>query len=162
MTAAKLKVKMSSENRGAWMIATGFFAGYWPMGPGTLGTLVAIPLVWLAGGLPTVVQILFAAALFAVGVWASTRAVKILRKDDAPQIVIDEVVGFWVTMIGVPFNLYWGVCGFLLFRLFDIFKPFPISYLDEKVKGGWGVMLDDLAAGIFANLVMHLMMRASL
>jgi phosphatidylglycerophosphatase A len=107
-------------------------------------------------------QIVFAGALFGMGVWASDRAIHILKREDAPQIVVDEVVGYFVTMVSIPFNFYWAVCGFCLFRLFDIFKPFPISFLDRKIKGGWGVMLDDLAAGLFANVVMHLMMRASL
>ncbi len=150
------------EKRAAMTIATGVFAGYWPLGPGTLGTAVALPFIWLVAGQSIAVQIAFAGALLAVGVWASSRAVGFLNREDAPQIVVDEVVGYLVTMIGIPFSVYWVVCGFLLFRFFDIFKPFPISVLDEKVKGGWGVMLDDLAAGIFANLVMHLMMRASL
>ncbi len=150
------------EKRGAIAIATGGYVGYWPVGPGTLGTLIALPLIWLAGSWPLFLQIAFAAALFAMGVWASAKAIKILKKDDAPQIVVDEVAGFFVAMIGVPVTGYWLVCGFCLFRLFDIFKPFPISYLDEKVKGGWGVMLDDLAAGLLAGLVMQLMMRASL
>lgn len=143
-------------------IATGAYAGYWPVGPGTMGTLLALPLIWLAGYFPLFLQIAFAAALFGVGVWASARAVKILKKDDAPQIVVDEIAGFLVAMIGVPVTPYWVICGFCLFRLFDIFKPFPISVLDEKVGGGWGVMLDDLAAGLLAGLVMQLMMRASL
>lgn len=143
-------------------VATGVFAGYWPLGPGTLGTVMALPFIWFVTAWPAGLQIVFAGALLGVGVWASSRAIQILKREDAPQIVVDEVVGYLVAMIGIPFTFYWVVCGFLLFRFFDIFKPFPISLIDEKVKGGWGVMLDDLAAGIFANLVMHLMMRASL
>lgn len=150
------------EKRGAMAIATGGFAGYWPLGPGTLGTCVALPLIWLVGGWPVLLQIAFAGALFAVGVWASDRALKVLKKDDAPQIVVDEVAGFLVAMVAVPVTPYWLVCGFCLFRLLDIFKPYPISWLDENIKGGWGVMVDDLAAGVFANVVLHLMMRASL
>ncbi|MBY0370644.1 phosphatidylglycerophosphatase A [bacterium] len=150
------------EKRGALVIATGVFAGYWPFGPGTLGTILALPIAWLLGGTSFWLQIAFAGALFAVGVWASERAIKALKRDDAPQIVIDEVVGYLVAVIAVPFTVYWLAWGFCLFRFFDIFKPFPISWLDENVKGGWGVMLDDVAAGLFANLVMHLMMRASL
>ena len=150
------------EKRASMAIATGVFAGYWPLGPGTLGTAVALPFIWLAASWPILAQIVFAGALLGMGVWASDRAIHILKRDDAPQIVVDEVVGYFVTMVSIPFTFYWAVCGFCLFRLFDIFKPFPISFLDRKIKGGWGVMLDDLAAGLFANVVMHLMMRASL
>ncbi len=150
------------EERAALTAATAGFVGYWPLGPGTAGTLVALPLLWAMAVSPVLFQIAFAGALFAVGVWSAERAKKPLKRHDAPQIVIDEVVGFFVTMIAVPFSLYWLVCGFCLFRLLDIFKPFPISWIDKHVKGGWGVMLDDLLAGIFANGVMHLMMRAAL
>jgi phosphatidylglycerophosphatase A len=150
------------ERRTAMIIATGAFTGFSPLGPGTFGTIVAIPLVWLACAAGLFFHLVLAVGLFAIGVWASNRAIKVLGKEDAPQIVVDEVVGFLITMIGMPFTWYWLGCGFLLFRFFDIYKPFPISYMDEKIGGGWGVMLDDLAAGIFANLVMHLMVRASL
>ncbi len=143
-------------------IATGCFVGFSPLGPGTFGTLIAIPLVWLGAQAGLFFQIALASAFFILGLWASERALKVLGKEDAPQIVADEVAGFLVAMVGIPFTWYWLGCGFLLFRFFDIYKPFPISYLDEKVRGGWGVMLDDLAAGFFANLVMHLMVRASL
>lgn len=144
------------------VLATGIFAGYWPLGPGTFGTVLALPLIFLVGNASLWLQIAFAGALLAVGVWASERAVHVLKRDDAPQIVIDEVVGYLVAMLAIPFSAYWLVWGFVLFRFFDIFKPFPISWLDRNIKGGWGVMADDLAAGLFANLVMHLMLRASL
>jgi phosphatidylglycerophosphatase A len=150
------------EKKGALAIATGGYLGFWPIGPGTVGTCVALPFIWLCGSWPILFQIAFAGILVAVGVWSSNRALKTLKKDDAPQIVVDEVAGYFVAMIGLPVTLYWVICGFCLFRILDIFKPFPISWIDEKVKGGWGVMLDDLAAGIFANVVMHLMMRAAL
>ncbi len=149
-------------DHGGLAIATGAYVGYWPLGPGTLGTLWALPLIWWMGGWAVGFQIVFAIALFGVGIWASKHALRVFKKRDAQQIIVDEVVGYTVAMIAVPVTPYWLICGFCLFRLFDIFKPFPISYLDEKVRGAWGVMLDDLAAGILANLVMHLMMRASL
>lgn len=150
------------ERKAAMCIATGFFVGFAPFGPGTFGTALAIPLVWLGALGGVFFQLLLAGGFFVLGVWASQRALKVLGKEDAPQIVADEIAGFLVAMVGIPFTWYWLGCGFLLFRFFDIYKPFPISYLDENVGGGWGVMLDDLAAGLFANLVMHLMVRASL
>jgi phosphatidylglycerophosphatase A len=150
------------ERRAAMCIATGLCVGFSPVGPGTFGTLLAVPFIWLGAQWGVFSQIMIAGAFFALGLWAAERALKVLGKEDAPQIVVDEIAGFLVAMVGIPFTWYWLGCGFLLFRFFDIYKPFPISTLDEKVGGGRGVMLDDLAAGLFANLVMHLMVRASL
>ncbi len=100
-------------------------------------------------------------ALGAVGVWASEQAGTIFRNADSSRITIDEIVGFMVTMIGVPVTMYWIVWGFLLFRFFDIIKFPPANLFDERMKNGWGVMLDDVTAGIYSNILLHLMIRAS-
>ena len=92
--------------------------------------------------------------LFAIGV--SAAAEKIYRLKDAAQIVVDEIAGLLVTFVGLPFNLQTAVAGFIIFRIFDILKPFPIRLVERKVSGGVGIVLDDVLAGIFANLILRL------
>jgi phosphatidylglycerophosphatase A len=101
-------------------------------------------------------------ALLVIGVWAAGQTCQILKKKDASQIVMDEIVGMLITMIGIPVTPYWLLVGFLLFRLLDIVKPSPAKYFDEKVTGGWGVMMDDVVAGIYGNIILHLMLRAKM
>ena len=135
----------------AHFIAFGFGSGLVKKAPGTIGTLVAIPLyaalVWLT---PPLVTGLVIVLLFAVGVWASAIAGKTLGVADHGGIVIDEIVAFMLVLLFTPKTMVWWIAAFLLFRLFDIFKPWPISLADQKIKGGFGVMFDDLLAAIFS------------
>lgn len=94
------------------------------------------------------------AGLIAVGVWVSGRTANALGEHDHGGIVIDEWAGFWLTMTLIPAEWPWLVAGFALFRLFDVIKPWPISWLDRRIHGGWGIMIDDLVAGFFAWLVL--------
>lgn len=142
-------------------VASGVFTGYFPVASGTVGTLLGVAIVWLWQGLPISLQVVMCLALGAVGVWASEQAGTIFRNADSSRITIDEIVGFMVTMIGVPVTMYWIVWGFLLFRFFDIIKFPPANLFDERMKNGWGVMLDDVTAGIYSNILLHLMIRAS-
>ena len=142
--------------------ATGFYFGYFPFISGTAGSLVALPLIWATASLPVVGQILLAGAMVWGGVKICDRVRSQFKKKDAPQIVVDEVVGFYIAMIAIPFTPFWVISGFILFRFFDIFKPFPISWVDENVKGGQGIMFDDVLAGLCSNLILHLMIRATL
>lgn len=138
------------------LLAYGFGAGLSPKAPGTMGTVVAIPiyvlLVWLG---PTVYFVFLAVALVA-GIFICGYTAKVLGVDDPKSVVWDEVVGYLITMIGVPLGAVWVVAGFLLFRLFDIWKPWPIRWLDRNVKGGLGIMVDDVAAAIPACLILNL------
>ena len=139
----------------ATVLATWFGLGKIPKAPGTYGTLGAIPLVWvfsLAGPIPYMLATLFF-TLFAIFV-AHIYEMGSGQHDDQ-EVVIDEVAGFLVTMTWVPFQWPYVVAGFLLFRLFDIWKPFPISYVDQKVGGGIGCVGDDLLAGIVANVILQ-------
>lgn len=141
----------------ALIIATFCYSGYIRRAPGTfaslLTTLLWVPPIFL-DVLP-VYRFLTALALFAVGVWASHRALAFFGKQTDPQaIVIDEVAGQTLALAICPANIIPIVCAFALFRFFDIFKPGPIGWLDEKVKGGLGIMLDDIAAGFAALLVL--------
>lgn len=129
-------------------LAYGFGAGLSPMAPGTLGTLVAIPIYLVLANLPSLVYAVALAALIAVGIWACGKVAAESDEDDPPAIVWDEVVGFLVAMAAAPVvSLAWIIMGFLLFRLFDIYKPWPVSWAEKRFKGGLGIVADDLIAG---------------
>lgn len=143
--------------RNPWCVAAmGFGAGALPKAPGTWGTLLAVPFYFLFGRLAIIEYALLMVVLFVVGVWICGKAGRELGVADHGAIVWDEMVGFWVTMMVAPSGWPWVVAGFVLFRLFDIWKPWPISWLDRRIGGGLGVMLDDLAAGIYAALCLGL------
>lgn len=146
----------------ALFTASGGGAGYFPFASGTVGSLVAAYFVWISRGISTGVLIGIAVALLVIGVWAAGQTCQILKKKDASQIVMDEIVGMLITMIGIPVTPYWLLIGFFLFRLLDIVKPSPAKYFDEKVPGGWGVMMDDVIAGIYGNIILQLMLRAKM
>jgi phosphatidylglycerophosphatase A len=131
-------------------LATGFGAGLAPRAPGTMGTLVAVPLYLLLRGLETPYYTAIVAVLFFAGVAICGRTARALKAHDHPAIVFDEVVGFLVAMTAAPPGWVWLAAGFALFRFFDIVKPPPIGMLDRRVQGGFGIMLDDLVAGMFA------------
>lgn len=136
--------------RPAQLLAFGFGAGLAPKAPGTAGSLVALPLYLLLAPLPAPAYLLLMAVLFLLGVWVTGRCERELGRHDHPGIVWDEIVGQLVTLFLAPVSGLWLLAGFGLFRLFDIWKPWPIRWLNARVSGGWGIMLDDLAAGIAA------------
>lgn len=135
----------------AHFIAFGFGAGLAKKAPGTWGTLVALPLfaVLHSVGMPAVTGAVIV-FLFMVGIWASSVAGKSLGVSDHGGIVIDEIVAFMLVLAFTPMTFWWVLCAFLLFRLFDITKPWPIGLADRKIKGGFGVMFDDLLAAVFS------------
>ncbi len=135
--------------------ALGFGSGCIPTAPGTFGTLAAVPLYWLVQHFSLPAFVLITVLMFVFGVWVCGRTSQDLGVHDHQSIVWDEVVGYFVTMINAPAGLLWMVLGFGLFRLFDIFKPWPIAVVDAQVKGGLGIMLDDVLAGIYAFLVLQ-------
>ncbi|MES9836084.1 MAG: phosphatidylglycerophosphatase A [Candidatus Thiodiazotropha sp.] len=139
------------------LLAFGFGSGLLPKAPGTYGTLVGVPLYLLMQPLPLLSYILLVALGFVAGLWLCQRAVEDLGVHDHSGIVWDEIVGYLAAMAFAPPGWIWIVIGFLLFRLFDIFKPWPIRWIDRRVKGGLGIMLDDLAAGIYSAGVISLL-----
>lgn len=145
---------------GVLAVATGGFAGFFPLAPGTVGSAVASLFLWGVPTIPLWAHVLLAVALLVAGAWACDKVNQILGVVDASPIVIDEIVGILITMIGIPLTGYWIVCGFVLFRFFDVVKLPPANVFDSRVKNGWGVMLDDVVAGIYANLLLRLMLRA--
>ncbi len=136
-------------------LSLGFGSGLFPVAPGTAGTLAAIPLYLLLARLDLSAYLAVTVLLFAVGVYLCELTSRELGGQDHPAIVWDEIVGYLITMIAAPPKIEWLVAGFLLFRLFDILKPWPIRVLDRRIKGGLGIMLDDVLAGIFAALILH-------
>ncbi len=143
-------------NRFAMLIATCGGAGLVPKMPGTAGSLIAVPLAWfimLAGGQPALAQATGLAVL--IGWWAADYHARKIGEDDPSTIVIDELVGQWLTLMVAPLEISFYILGFILFRLFDIFKPWPVSWADRKIKGGFGIMLDDILAAIYAAAVLY-------
>ncbi len=137
--------------------ASALFLGYCPVASGTVGTLGGV-LLYLIIQQSFWLQVALISGLFFAGVWLSTRAEKIFGEKDPSRIVIDEVLGFLVTMLGIPSSV-WPVLvmAFVLNRFFDIWKPFPLRKLEE-LPGGWGVMLDDVGAGVYSNLVLRVIL----
>ena len=135
----------------ALILGTWFGSGLMPFASGTFGTLAALPLVALSSFFPPLSSALFLMIMILVSIWASQVAHRLLKKGDPSEVVIDEVAGFLLTMLWIP--LSWGtlLAGFLLFRLFDIWKPWPANAA-ERLHGGLGIVLDDLVAGLYANL----------
>ncbi len=155
-------MKTSISTRTAWtnpihFIAFGFGSGTIPFAPGTFGTLMAIPFYLLIRDFHLVLysSVLIIATL--IGVWVCNVTEKQLGTHDYKGIVWDEVCGYWLTMLAAPHAWQWVVIGFFLFRLFDIWKPWPICWIDKYVQGGFGVMFDDILAGIYSLIVLQIL-----
>jgi len=138
------------------LFAFGFGSGLAPIAPGTAGTLAAIPIYLLIEGLSLPLYLGFILISFLFGVVICGRTGDALGEHDHGGIVWDEFVGFWITMIAAPSGWIWIALGFILFRIFDIWKPWPINWADQKVAGGLGGMLDDVIAGVYAALFLQI------
>ncbi len=136
-------------------LAFGLGSGAAPKAPGTFGTLAAVPLWYLMAQTSLPIYLALTLAAFVIGIWLCGRTSRDLGVHDHGGIVWDEFVGYWITMIAVPVDWIWALLGFILFRLFDIWKPWPIRPVDRRVHGGLGIMLDDVLAGVFAALVLQ-------
>jgi len=137
-------------------IATGFGAGYLPKAPGTWGSLLALPLHFFLSQLTPNHYALALGGIFFLGVITAGQAEKILDRKDPGVIVIDEVIGMLITLIGAPDNPLVWLAGFLIFRFFDIVKPYPIRLIDQRINGGMGIVLDDVLAGIYSCIVLQI------
>jgi phosphatidylglycerophosphatase A len=152
---SKVTLEMSKTPASIWrnpihFLAFGLGSGAAPKAPGTFGTLAAIPLWLLFADLPILSYIALIVVTSLVGIWLCGQTSKDLGVHDHGGIVWDEFVGLWITYIALPEGWLWVLFGFLLFRLFDIWKPWPIGWADSKVSGGLGIMLDDILAGFMA------------
>jgi len=152
------------KGRLARLIATGMATGYSPVAPGTAGSLLALGLLWLLHPVRPVFLVSGLGFLFPLGVWASGRVereeVQKGRKHDPPIVNVDEIMGMGLSAVflPVPASRMWLVGGFFLFRFFDIVKPFPINR-SQRLPAGWGIMMDDVIAGIYANVILQVLVR---
>jgi len=140
-------------------LSTGFYIGNIPFAPGTLGSLLGLP-VWLVlSKFAPVITLVFLVLFIPFAIWAAHVSSKQLNQKDPGCIVIDETAGMVVTLAGLPFH--WTTCllGFVVFRVLDIFKPFPIRWVDQNISGGTGIVLDDVVAGIIGNITLRLLIQ---
>ena len=149
---------MQFRDKAVMFLATGGFVGNLPVAPGTFGSLLGLPLCYAMAKISLSLAILGALVLIFAGIWIAQLAETITKQKDPGRIVIDEIAGMTVTLIGIPFHLTSVVIGFFIFRALDIIKPFPIRLLERRISGGAGVVLDDVAAGIYANILVRLIL----
>jgi len=140
-------------------LAFGFGSGKAPVAPGTFGTLVGIPAYLLLQPFATYIYVAVVAAMFGVGVWICHVTERDMGVHDHPGIVWDEIVGYLITMFLAPAGWAWMALGFVLFRLFDIWKPFPIRQIERRIQGGFGNMLDDALAAVCAWAALQAVVR---
>lgn len=138
-------------------MATGFGAGYAPAAPGTAGSLVGLVLVFLIHNRSLILYIAVALAVFAVGVYSADRVERATGEKDSRRIVIDEIAGMLVVGFLLPSAAGYLIGGFILFRVLDVIKPFPAGWIERNIVGGWGIMLDDTVAALYANLILQCM-----
>ena len=136
--------------------ATGCGSGYVPVAPGTAGTAAGVVLFFILSPLSLSLYLLTTVAFIFIAIWFAHQAAVLLQMKDPSPVVIDEIAGYLVTMASFPFTWQYVAAGFFLFRLFDIIKPFPAGWIDRNVAGGYGIVLDDVAAGIYANIVLQI------
>lgn len=146
---------MSFLDRIQEVIVTGFYFGKSPIVPGTCGTLWGIPLVFLLQKIAPIPGLIALLLFIIAGIFIIDIYEKKKGNHDASEIVLDEIAGYAVSMALLPGTIPYYLYAFILFRIFDMWKPFPISVLDQKVQGGVGVMADDLLAGVFANIILQ-------
>ncbi|BEU02352.1 phosphatidylglycerophosphatase A [Agarivorans sp. OAG1] len=153
----KALAKLSLRNP-LHLCALGLGSGLAPKAPGTFGTLAAIPLYLLLAPLPVWAYVAVLLVSFVFGVWCCQKASDAMGVHDHGAIVWDEFVGYWITMFMVPLSPLNVLLGFILFRFFDVLKPWPIKILDKKVHGGFGIMIDDVLAGVFAAISLQVVL----
>jgi phosphatidylglycerophosphatase A len=141
-------------------ISFGFGSGLLPKMPGTWGTVVAIPIYLFIASYPLWLYALITLLLICFAVYACDVTARDIGVHDHPGIVLDEIVGYLLTMIAIPAEWEWIVLGFIIFRVFDIWKPWPIRWIDRHVKGGFGIVVDDLLAGVYAWIVLQALLFA--
>jgi phosphatidylglycerophosphatase A len=131
--------------------SSGTYLGYIPFAPGTFGTLWGLPIFYFLSAQPLLNQILIIIASIGFAILVAGQAEKFLKRKDPSQVVIDEIVGYMVTVAGMPFSWTTAILGFFFFRIMDIIKPYPIRIIDQKMPGGWGIVLDDVLAGVYSH-----------
>ncbi|MBB5186497.1 phosphatidylglycerophosphatase A [Zhongshania antarctica] len=152
-----MKIPVSLLKNPVHLLSLGFGSGLAPKAPGTFGTIAALPFWYVLQFLPPAYYVVVLILAFMLGVYLCGATADALGVHDHGGIVWDEFVGLWIALFMVPMHLGWILLGFALFRLFDIWKPWPIRVLDAKVHGGFGIMIDDVLAGVYAYLTLQLL-----
>ncbi|MBI5492107.1 MAG: phosphatidylglycerophosphatase A [Deltaproteobacteria bacterium] len=139
-------------------LSTGAYAGFIPVMPGTFGTLWGVPLAYLLSGRPLHEQAVATLAVTIASVLIAGRAARYMGANDPQSIVCDEIAGFLTSILLIPFSWFNAILVFILFRFFDILKPYPIRLMERRIKGGAGIVLDDIMAGVYANISAHVIL----
>jgi phosphatidylglycerophosphatase A len=139
-------------------VSQGAYSGRFPVAPGTAGTLIGVLLYWPMATLSPAWYGFLLVFFVSIGIWSAGQAETLIGRKDSPTIVIDEIAGYLVAMFMAPDGWHSALAGFLLFRFFDIIKPFPLRRV-EKIGGGTGIMLDDIGAGVYTNIVLQVLHR---
>ena len=149
---------MKSRQKIVLFLATGGYLGHVPIAPGTFGSLPGLLICLGMSGISLGYAILFAIVFAVVALVIAKQAQKLIGGKDPSSIVIDEMTGMIVTLLGIPLTTFSLVLGFLVFRAFDVLKPFPIRHFDQKIPGGAGIVLDDVMAGVYGNLLIRIVL----
>ena len=157
---ALMKAFGNADLRGktALLLATWFGTGAMPVTPGTFGTVASLPLILILNHATPLQKVSFLIVFIALAIWSSSLCARILGKKDPSEIVIDEVAGFLLTILFLPTSWTALLLAFVLFRIFDILKPFPIGALDRNIPGGTGIVVDDLLAGVYTYIGTRLLL----
>ena len=147
---------MNLREKGVLFLSSGGFIGNIPFAPGTFGSLLGLPLCFLLSKVNLWVSFLFLVIFIALAVWVCGKAQQLIPEKDPGCIVIDEISGMMLSLAGIPFNPISAAAGFVIFRLLDIFKPFPIRAIEKKFTGGTAIVLDDIAAGMISNIIIRI------
>jgi phosphatidylglycerophosphatase A len=146
---------MNLKQKSVMFLATGCFIGNIPFAPGTFGSILGLPFCFLLYKIDGPFAVLLTVIFVFFAIWIAHQAEKILNTEDPGCIVIDEIAGILVTFTGIPFHSVSVIVGFLTFRALDIWKPYPIPWIEKHLSGGVGIVMDDVAAGIFSNLLLR-------
>jgi len=151
---------MNFKQKSVMFLATGCYIGNISFAPGTFGSVLGLPLCFFLSKIDFSMAVLLTLIFILCAIWIASEAEKILKTEDPGCIVIDEIAGIILTLSGLPFNITSVTAGFLIFRALDIWKPYPIRFLENKFSGGIGIVLDDVVAGILSNLILRVFMKA--
>jgi phosphatidylglycerophosphatase A len=150
---------MNFKQKLVMFLATGCFIGNISFAPGTFGSILGIPLCFLLSKIGISMAVFLTLIFVLCDIWTAHEAQKILKTEDPGCVVIDEIAGMILTLTGLPFNIITVTAGFFLFRMLDIWKPYPIRLFERKFTGGVGIVMDDVAAGVLGNLVLRVMLK---
>ena len=151
---------MNFKKKSVLFLATGCYVGNLPIAPGTFGSVLGLFLCYFLSKIGLLLALFLTIAFILCAMWIAHEAEKVLQAKDPGCIVIDEIAGMILTLIGLPFNMMTIILGFAMFRGLDIWKPYPIRFLEKKLPGGVGVVMDDVAAGILSNLILRILLIA--